>query len=139
MDASTPILVGILASLGVFAIYKEYTEHDDAFTLNKAKKSDSIRTSLRKLEKCLNYDQKTIKWRRTLLATLLSVALIFGIFYKRIPSSKELAIHFCFIFVVFYVTWQNYSSRTASAAVLYGSKNIENIKKRLKQSFIFPW
>jgi len=134
----TPILLSLVGFFSLFAIYKESTEHNDAFTLNKAKDGDSIRSSLRKLEKCLNYDQKTIKWRRTWIATLISIALIFGIFYRRLPSAKELVIYFCFIFVVFYITWQNYSNRTAKAAVRYGKKNIENIKIQLKQGFVFP-
>jgi len=135
------VLVGILVFFAIYALYKEYIEHDDAFTYNKASDKDSISSSLGKLEKCLRYDQKTIKWRRILLTTLLSVSLIFGILYQRFPSTKELLIFVCFIFVSFYTNWQHYSSRTASGAIKYGTDNISNVKKQLSKNhnFILPW
>lgn len=141
MDITTLILTGIFLFFSIYAIYREYTEHDDAFTKNKVRVKDSIWSSLRKLENCLDYDKKTIKWRRTLIATLISMILLFGVFHRRSPSSKEFIIHFFFIFVVFYVMWQNYSDRTASGAVLYGRENIDNIKRQLaeKRRYILPW
>jgi hypothetical protein len=141
MDISLHILEGVLSVSALYALYKEYKEHDDAFTFNKAKDKDSIHSSLRKVEKCLDYEQKTIKWRRTLSSTLICILLIFGVIYKRFPTAKELLLHFFFIFTVFYCNWMNYASCTSSKAVRYGKQNINNIKISLskQRSYTFPW
>jgi hypothetical protein len=140
MHTSNIILVTALIFFAIFALYREYHDHDDAFTYHKAVEKDSIFSSLTKVENCLNYDQKTIKWRRILLTTLLSILLLFGIFHQRFPTAKELLIYFFFIFVVFYMNWQHYVKRTASGAVIYGRENIANIRKQIaeKHSFILP-
>jgi hypothetical protein len=114
----------IIVSLGtfflLFALYHEHKEHDDAFTYHKSTKTDSIFSSLSKLENCLSYDAKTIKWRRIFIGTYLSIILIFG---------------------VFYLNWNHYSKRTAFKATEYGKENINNINKKLKETrkFILPW
>jgi hypothetical protein len=141
MEIAKLIVSSFLIFFCTYALYKEYKEHDDAFTLNKAKENDALWSSFRKLEKCLDYDKKTIKWRRILLSTVLCIIMLFIILHKRLPNTKELVIYLFFIFIVFYVNWDQYSKRTASAAVFYGRENIENIKKHLieNRSFIFPW
>lgn len=141
MEIAKLIVLSLLIFFCTYALYKEYKEHDDAFTLNKAKENDALWSSVRKLEKCLDYDKKTIKWRRILLSTILCITMIFIILHKRLPTTKELVIYLSFIFIVFYVNSKQYSKRTASAAVFYGRENIKNIKKHLleNRSFIFPW
>jgi len=141
MEIAKFIVLGLLIFFCIYALYKEYKEHDDAFTLNKAKENDGLWSSVRKLEKCLDYDQKTIKWRRILLSTILCICLLFAILHKRLPTTKEVVIYLFFIFIVFYVNWNQYSKRTASGAVFYGRENIQNIKRHLLEhrSFIFPW
>lgn len=141
MEVAKLIVVNLLIFFCTYALYKEYKEHDDAFTLNKAKENDGLWSSVRKLEKCLDYDQKTIKWRRILLSDLLVICLLFGILHKRMPSTKEFVIYLFFIFIIFYMNWRHYSTRTSSGAVFYGRENIQNIKKHLleNKSFIFPW
>lgn len=140
MQTSNIILVTALIFFAIFALYREYLDHDDPFTYHKAVEKDSIFSSLTKVENCLNYEQKTIKWRRILLSTLLSILLLFGIFHQRFPAAKELLVYFFFIFVVFYMNWQHYTKRTASGAVIYGRENIANIRKQIaeKHSFILP-
>ena len=133
-------LITLLGFFALFALVKEYIEHDDAYTLNKAKPGDSLHAALRKLKNCINYNQKTIKWRRTLLTTLLSIVLIFGLFRKKFPSAKELLIYFFFIFMAFYINWEHYVYRTASGAAKYADENIQNIKKLCVKDhkFILP-
>jgi len=141
MEIANLIVLSLLIFFCTYALYKEYKEHDEAFTLNKAKENDTLWSSLRKLEKCLDYDKKTIKWRRVLLSTVLCITLLFIILHKRLPTTKEFIIYLFFIFIVFYVNWNQYCKRTASGAVFYGLENIKNIKKLLLEtrSFIFPW
>jgi hypothetical protein len=141
MEIANLIVLSLLIFFCTYALYKEYKEHDEAFTLNKAKENDTLWSSLRKLEKCLDYDKKTIKWRRILLSTVLCITLLFIILHKRLPTTKEFIIYLFFIFIVFYVNWNQYCKRTASGAVFYGLENIKNIKKLLieTRSFIFPW
>lgn len=133
------VLIGTFFLL--FALYHEHKEHDDAFTYHKSTKTDSIFSSLSKLENCLSYDAKTIKWRRIFIGTFLSIILIFGILHQKIPTAKEILIYFSFIFGVFYLNWNHYSKRTAFKATEYGKENINNINKKLKETrkFILPW
>jgi hypothetical protein len=141
MFTSKIIFITILISFAIFALYNEYVQYDDAFTFHKASEKDSIVSSLTKLENCLIYDSRTIKWRRILLSTILVIVLLFGLFHQRIPNAKEILIYFFFIYIVFYMNWENYSQRTVSKANLYGRENISNIRRKLseKHSFILPW
>src|SRR6056300_148365 len=93
LDTRTVILVIALVLWSIFAYVKEYREHDDCFRTRGPKKGESIYRSTKKLEKCVTYDLHIIKWRRTLICSVISVVLIFVLIHTRIPSAKELILH----------------------------------------------
>ena len=141
MYTSLIIIFTIILFFLFFAIWKELTEYNDSFLLGKPKDNDSLSRSIRKVIHCIDYDKKTIKWRRTLISTLLCIFLIFGLIHRRIPTAKEFILYLFFIFMVFYLMWKNYVSRTASEAISYSQENLKNIKTQIfqKHNFILPW
>ena len=141
MDITLVIVFSVIFFGLIFAVYKELKEHNDSFLLCKPKDNDSIWKSMRKVIKCVDYDKKTIKWRRTLISTLFCIFLIFAVIHRRIPTAKEFILYLFFIFIVFYLSWKNYVSRTASEAIFCSQNNLKNIKKQIieKHTFILPW
>lgn len=134
------ILLGVLMLSIAYAARKEYTEYDDPIkpyipTTEKV----SISRLLYNLENCVEYEGKTIKWRRTLLTTFV-IILLFGIFTQKIPSAKDLLLSFLIIFTPFYLMWGTYSKRTSGDAVKCCKENIKNIKSQLAKyhNFILP-
>ena len=124
------LLIGICVVFIIYAIYFEYTENHHSYQFNKYEKTDNVETSFRKLKRCLNYNAKTIKWRRVLISTFLCIFLLYALYYNRIPSAKDLVIHFFFIFIVFYVMWQTYVSTVSQKVIDIGLKNIKNIQNK---------
>lgn len=141
MDIRLILLIITLLFFCVYAILKEYKEHDDCFALGKYRERDSVHSSLRKLVKCVESDGNTVKWRRTLLATTISIIIIFGLVHTHIPTAKELLLYILIIFIVFYMSWHTYSIRTTGKAAIYAKEHIDNIKKYLaeKRRFILPF
>lgn len=141
METTQIIVLAVLIFFVGFAACFEYGEQRNAYLLGEPKEKDSIVRSLSKVETCLTYDLKTIKWRRTLIAAAIAVLLIFGLIHGRVPNGKELLLHFVFIFLAFYIVWQSYVHRTSTEAVKFGKENIANLKQELKdkRSFVFPW
>ena len=134
------IFIGLLF-WAIYALIKEYGEHDDCFRIYIPRKGESIYRSAKKLEKCIKYDMHTIKWRRTLICSIITIILIYVLIHSRIPTAKELILHFLFIFIVFYLSWKNYVSRTANKAITFANKHVENIKEsiRTNHTFILPF
>lgn len=139
-DIRNILFIVALVFWSMYALVKEYREHDDCFRTHGPKKGESIYRSTRKLEKCVNYDLHTIKWRRILICSGIAVVLLFVLVHARVPSTKELVLHLLLIFVVFYLSWQNYGSRTSKKAIGFTIEHIANIKEKIrtKHTFILP-
>lgn len=139
-DIRTNIIITVIISLSIYAIVKEYSEHDDCFSTHGPRENESIYRSIKKLEKCVKYDIHTIKWRRTLICSVIAVTLIFTFVHTRMPTAKELFLSFLFIFIVFDLSRQNYVERTSKKAVNFSTEHIHNIKDSIYKhhSFILP-
>lgn len=139
LDKNRNIVLGILIFWFIFALYKEYTEHDDSFSFYKNKDSDDIKSSIYKLKKCIGYDFHTIKWRRILICTAIVIFLLYKLVFNKIPNGKELLLSFFFIFFVFYISWKHYVHRTAKKAVQLCKKHLLNLENEIKKKhkFIF--
>lgn len=141
MDIRLILLIVLVFFWFIFAINKEYMEHDHSFLMAKYQERDSIHSSLRKIVKCIDCDSKTIKWRRTFVASTIATTLIFTLVHQRLPSPKELLLYVFLIFIVFYISWHSYMVRTTGKATSYAENHVENIKRYLtkEKSFILPF
>lgn len=127
------IILCILLFFGIFAFYKEYTEHDDSYSAFIPNNVDNVNNTLRKLEKCVDYEEKTVKWRRVFLTTLGTMLLLFGLCGHSTPTAKDLILYFFIIFLMFYVNWFHYISRTVSPVIKYQKQHVRNIRAKLRQ------
>lgn len=128
---------GILFCFVLYAIIFEYKEQSNAYKAGMPDSKDKLVKSMSKLKMCLTYDTKTIKWRRILITTVLACILIFGFIHVRFPTTKELLLYITFIFICFYINWNNHVSRSGSEAISYGIGNLENIKSSLISNYFF--
>jgi len=103
-----------------FAIRSEIIEYNDAFVKCKPKTKDNLKIIKYKIENCLDYDLKTIKWRRVVISTILCIIIIF----RKLPSSKEFLLYFFIIFITFYTSWQKYAKNYGVDALKYGKQNL---------------
>jgi len=140
MDSRNLILITFLIFWCLYAVVKEYGEHDDSFRIQKPREGESIYRSMKKLEKCASYELHTIKWRRTLICTVVVIVLIFALIHQRVPGPKELLLHVFLIFLIFFLSWNNYTGRTSSKAADYISEHLHNIRQRIEtdHAFILP-
>ena len=88
--------------------------------------------SFQKLKNCINYDIKTVKWRRIFVPTVISVFFVYIIALKRFPTAKEFIISIAVTFIPFYFSYNNYSNTTSKEAFNYSLENINNIKRIIK-------
>ena len=141
MDSRLILLIITVFFWFIFAIFGELKWHDDSFSKAKFRDRDSINSSLRKIVMCIDCDSKTIKWRRTLVASTIATTLIFTLVHQRLPSPKELLLYVFLIFIVFYISWHSYMVRTTGKATSYAENHVENIKRHLtkEKSFILPF
>lgn len=119
--------------LTFYAIIFELKDQSNAYSLGKHKQTDSINKSFRKLKKCISYDLKTVKWRRILVPSVFTCFLVFFIVHKKLPNAKEFLLYIGVVFISFYITYKNYSSKTTKEAILYSVENIKHIKSIIKK------
>jgi len=135
-DPNLPIIITVIAALFVYAIFFEVREQNHAYIRGKASPKDNVKKSLRKLDTCLSYDMKTIKWRRCLIATVVIIILLFVFVRDNSVTSKNIVLHFAIIFTVMYLTWRNYTNVTGEDVHKVGMENIENIKRLQKVEYV---
>ena len=116
----------------IFAFLGEIQHQKNAYCLNKATEKDTIQRSFQKLKNCINYDIKTVKWRRIFIPTIFSTFLVYIFALKRFPTAKEFILSASVIFIPFYFSYTNYSETTSKEAMKYSLDNIKNIKTIIK-------
>lgn len=134
MDANLFIILLIISILFVYALYFEIKEQEHAYIRGKASPNDNVKKSLKKIDICLSYDLKTIKWRRCLISTVVIMFLLFVFVRDNSVSSKNILLHFTIIFSLTYIMWRNYASVTGEDVHKIGMQNINNILKRKKSN-----
>lgn len=127
MDNSLSLIVFVLTIMFLFALFFEINEQNNAYIKGRASSRDDIKRSLKKLDICLSYDLKTIKWRRSFICTILIIILLFIFVKDNEMTAKNLVLHFTVIFTIIYLNWRNYSQVIGSDVHKIGRKNIENI------------
>lgn len=127
------IVVLILLFFSAFSAYNEYLHHEDAYSFYHKKDTDLISSSLRKIDNCIKYEQKSVRWRRILICSILVIFLLFVIVHQELPTVKQLILYFFIIFIVFYLNWTNYSNYTCKKAAEIGYENLQQLKQTLKR------
>lgn len=129
MDYNLLLILIVISILFLYALFFEIKEQNHAYIKGKMSPKDDVKKSLQKLDICLSYDQKTIKWRRCLMATVIIIALLFFFVKDNELTSKNFLLHFTIIFTIMYLTWRNYASVTGEDVYKIGKENIDNISK----------
>ena len=115
----------------IFALNAEIKDQKNAFLSGIYEKNDSLYKSLIKLKRCISYDCKTIKWRRSYLIANIITILIFIIIHKKIPSCSDYLLHMIIIFLGYNFMWENYVKVTSKQVLKYANENLKNIRKYL--------
>ena len=141
MTSSQFFMLFIVIFWIIFAIYSEYQDQQNAYILGIPKDTDSIHKSLSKLEKCISYDVKTIKWRRAYLVANLITILLFISVIRKIPTPSEYLLYLIIISAGYIFMWSHYVETTSKDVLKYTKINMYNIKENIKKnhSFILPF
>lgn len=116
----------------IFAFIMERADQKNSYILSKPRKGDSLKRILRKIERCSEYDRKTVKWRRSYMGAVILIILLYVFLYQRKPRNREYLITLSTAFLVFYFNWEHFSIVTSGEAAKYNKENIENLKEILK-------
>ena len=103
MDSTWKFLVFAVSAISIFAWKKENDEQPNVYSSCFPEKNDSKARTLSKLENCLKAQERSIKWRRSFLASIIIVVLIFGLLKFRLPESRELILYTMIIYCGFYI------------------------------------
>jgi hypothetical protein len=117
----------------LFAIKYEIDDGDNAFKGYKPRTSDSFKTILHKLKELFRYDQKTIKWRRTFVASVVIAFLIPLVMYQRFPTSKEFLIILVISYMIFIIQWRNYIENTSIPLNDYCQVHLNKLHKYISK------
>ena len=115
----------------LFAIKYESDDATNAFKGHKPRALDTNKKILQKIEGLVSYDQKTIKWRRAFVVSVIIAFLIPLILYQRFPTSKELLIITAISYVIFILQWNNYIENTSVPVAKYTRYHLNKLKYRI--------
>ena len=137
---ATVITFTVIAVLFLYAIIFEINEHHHAYASGKPDTKDGLLRSIRKLEDCIRYEDRLVKWRRVLISACIITAMMFGLVHRRVPTAKELLLYVFLIFLVLTLNRANQISRSSLTAIRYHQQNLANVKKELasSRSFLSP-
>jgi len=121
------VLCILFACLFYYAFFKEKEEQKYSYFQGIPKKTDSLKTLVKRVKICLETDLKTVKWRRSFLGAFLSTILIFLVVHFRIPNFKEMFLYTMIIYVIYYANWHNYSACISEEASKTGSLCLRKI------------
>lgn len=133
MSPALIILISVLVFFALFALYFEKIDQKNAYSMGKHEDGDSIDRTLYKLRICVEYDMKTIKWRRILLATGTAVTLLFLLVHRRLPEPREFLLYFVIIFMCLEISWRTYVSYISSDVVRCGEENLSHLRKEIEK------
>ena len=122
------MLAYVIIFFTIYAIYFEVKEQCHSYEAGKPKQGDKLKICLEKIKCCLTYDMKTIKWRRSLIASTVIIILVFLLVHKRKPELNEMLLYIIICFVVMHVNWKTYTSMVSTEAITYGLENIKKLK-----------
>ena len=127
MDANLRIIAVIVVFFCFYAFFLELREKNHSYIKGKASSNDDVKKSLRKIDICLSYDLKTIKWRRCFLATIIIMVLLFVFVKDSEITPKNVLLYFTVIFTVMYISWRNYAKITGEDVYRIGRENIDRL------------
>lgn len=119
----------IVIILTFVAIKYELDDATNAFKGYKPKKFDTPKRILHKIDNLVSYDQKTIKWRRIFVVSVVISLMIPLILYQRFPTSKELLIITSISYVIFILQWCNYTENISIPVSEYTRIHLNKIHK----------
>jgi hypothetical protein len=124
------ILIVFIVVLGLFAIQREYKDQPNCYLEAIPEKTDTRSALYKKLELCLVADSKTVKWRRSLISSIVFLGLsIVLIHEKRLPSYKEIFLSLVLLYFVYYLMWNNYTETITQKVSKIGKNIILKLKK----------
>ena len=123
------ILHIIFVFLTFFAIKYELDDGSNAFDGYKPNIKDNSESIINKIEQIIRYDQRTIKWRRIFIASIIISFILPLILYQRIPTSKELLLTVAVCYTVIKIQWDNYIENISKPISKYVKKHLYKINK----------
>lgn len=133
------IIYPLIIILCIFAVYNEIRQYNDSYILakpdkesNKTKKNSKANkryliNTLKKIKICVSYDFKTIKWRRTFLASVSATFLIYFVVNNNFPKEKDFLLTTIVIFLVISLMWYSYINKTAKEVNRFCDQNLLNV------------
>jgi len=128
MTTDTLLLILILGVVLCFALYKESNQGDDSYRRGLPEDSDTRKRIYKKIQYCLMTDQTAIKWRRSFIASILATTVLFGLVHGRFPEPKELILTVLTIYIVYYGSWNHYTSTISSKVAEIGKLHIKRVQ-----------
>jgi hypothetical protein len=141
MQKITFFILILVSLFCIFAYTMESVDQPNIYTESIPINKDSINVLYKKLTNCLSIHKSSIKWRRSFLAAVICMILIFSLVYFRIPEPKEIILYIMVIYAVYYITWENFNRTVADKAESIGHDIINrlqngNYKKRTRKTSI---
>jgi hypothetical protein len=126
------ILILTIVFFSIFAIYFEKKQSCHSYDNAKINKKDNISRSFQKLRHCITFENRSIKWRRSLLTSCMITLLLFIFCWERRPTSSEIIIHIILITLVVTINWNNFSLNSGEKSLHVCNDIIKHIKKLTK-------
>ncbi len=123
------IMIGLILLFTYFAYCKEVKEQPNCYKQGIPKKGDKEKDVYKRLNVCLTAEPRVIRWRRSLIASVIAIALIFGIVHFRIPEMNELLLYLVIIYVVYYSMWDNFSDTVTVEVIKNGQANLRKLRR----------
>lgn len=102
------------------------------YTEGKVEERDNISTSIDKIVYLSDIEQRTVKWRRALLLTIIILCLLFAIMGK-IPDGKDMFLMLLAIFIPIYGSYSYYQYHYYDFPATYIKDNARHIRNLISK------
>ena len=135
MKISLVILGTLCCLLAGYALICETKNAQHAYEWGIPKDDDTPVTLLEKARWCLSYEERTIKWRRAFMISLVCAGLI-DLFNGRLPTAKEFMLKFIVIYIGYSMMWYSYVGNVASKSAALGKKCLGLVRVQPSKSLL---
>ena len=96
------------------------------------KNTDTVSKLLDKIQLSSECDVNTVKWRRSLILSIIGIFLVYIIVLRRIPQGDEFFLSVLLMFIVIYGSFSYYQFHYNRYPTYNINKNLELIRSKLK-------
>lgn len=128
---TTIILIFVVCfALASYALSREDMNSRHSYEWGIPTPTDSALVLFKKVDWCMTYEDRTIKWRRAFIVSFVCASML-DVIHHRIPTVKEFMLQFLIIYIGYSIMWYSYVESVATKSVELGKRCLRKLKRKM--------